>query len=727
MSDAGPGPPVGDPRVSTGCAPLDTMLHGGLVARRPYLVVGPSGTGKTTLALQFLCEGVRRGEKVLLVTLEEPPNEMRRNHRTLVEELDRVQVFDAIPDVMRYERAPFKDISAVRQSVPFSQVPMAIRKTAELSSVEVTFTALEQMLKMEMARQGYQRLVIDSLTALQYFCMKGFDETLGAQTFLRFLSDLRVTTLLTVEAPLEDVETPERLLARGEVRLFRWEREGLTVRAVGVEKFRGSEHDVRLHPYRITPRGIDINLSVTISRDTQEEIHAGPAEVEPAPAPPTEAYATDLGSLEQDCRDLVGLGADLAGLRATVQEALAASEHSSAEEIGRIVARARGRVFDAVSRLAVGAEGEAVPEAVRRLRTRATAARAGIPPHAAPALEASVASLRRLLTTIDDGPVTVVATPASTAPAAPRPVAPTVLAPPAASGPATAPEGVSPETAPEVAAAPGPTPSPPAAEPPTPVAVPRESVPETPAVPELPRSGPGHEPPGAGPAREPAPPTAPVRAGSTLEEPARRGETPEAEPRVAVSRSPPAVRAPRPEPPPLPNVAVPLPPPTAPPTSGAAAPTGPGPAGAASGPAATPDAEAAGPSPSGAAETAPKRRRRAAATGAPRKRTPRKPAAAALEVADASPAPLDSGAAAAAPTPSGTSEALSAPPKRRAARKKAPSPTGGGTATPTPPPAGAAPGGASPGSDAPSAAPGSAGHEAPPAGTDATSTAREEG
>jgi len=67
----------GEPRVSTGNPSLDAMLEGGLVARRPYLVVGPSGTGKTTLSIQFLCEGVRRHERVLLVTLEEPPNEAR--------------------------------------------------------------------------------------------------------------------------------------------------------------------------------------------------------------------------------------------------------------------------------------------------------------------------------------------------------------------------------------------------------------------------------------------------------------------------------------------------------------------------------------------------------------------------------------------------------------------------------------------------------------------------
>ena len=255
-AEADPEPPVAEARISTGNPTLDVILQGGLVAHRPYLIVGPCGSGKTKLALQFLCEGARRGERVLLVTLEDPPNEMRINHRAMEPELDKIHVFDAIPDVMRYERAPFKDIAAVRSSVLFSQISPEIRKTAELVSVEVTFSALEQTLKMEMARQNYSRLVVDSLTALQYFCMKGIDETQGAQSFLRFLSDLRVTALLTVESPVEEVESAERLLARGEIRLFRWELEGRTVRAIGVEKFRGSAHDNRLHPYRISPSGL---------------------------------------------------------------------------------------------------------------------------------------------------------------------------------------------------------------------------------------------------------------------------------------------------------------------------------------------------------------------------------------------------------------------------------------------------------------------------------------
>jgi KaiC/GvpD/RAD55 family RecA-like ATPase len=242
------------------------MLEGGIIPRRPYLVVGPAGSGKTTLALEFLCEGARRGERCLLVTLEEPPNECRINHPTLGPEFHRIDVFDAIPDIMHYERVPFKDVSTVRASMPFGRVPFLIRRTPEFLGVEVTITALEQMLRNEVARCGYTRIVIDSLTALQYFCMKGLDEEAAAQSFLRFLSDLQVTTLLTVETPLEDGDAVERTLARGEIRLFRWEKSGSTVRAIGIEKFRGSSHDVRLHPYRIGPTGLDIDVKLTFSR-----------------------------------------------------------------------------------------------------------------------------------------------------------------------------------------------------------------------------------------------------------------------------------------------------------------------------------------------------------------------------------------------------------------------------------------------------------------------------
>jgi KaiC/GvpD/RAD55 family RecA-like ATPase len=700
VSDQEPAAPPPDARLSTGTDALDVMLHGGFVGRRPYLVVGPAGTGKTTLALQFLCDGIRRGERCLIVTLEEPPNEMRMNHRLLLPELDQVYVFDAIPDVMRYERAPFKDIAAVRQAVPFGQVPMTIRKTPELSSVEVTFTALEQTLKMEMARRNFQRIVIDSLTALQYFCMKGFDETLGAQTFLRFLSDLHVTTVLTVEAPLEDSETPERLLARGEIRLFRWEHDSRTVRAIGVEKFRGSEHDGRLHPYRISPRGLDINLALTISRDTQEllpstlEISAGQAA---APEPP-EVFATSLESLEQDSRDLIAVGVDVGGIRSTVLEALAASERSTSEEVARIIARARGRVLEIVSRL-----GEAAPPdgsaseapAMRRLRARLAAARMGIPPSGPPDLATLRPMLEKVLDALEPAaieprprppaavasgppPTTAVPTPAATVVSAvppttsvvspitpalapdlgvsarPTPPPPTSPAAPAAASPSprAAPGAPPPAAAPSMASQ-SPLPSPPSAAAPAPASAPPPPPPppEPVAKPAVASSGvpsAARRPPGAAPAPVAAPAAAakatqPIPAPPPVVAPAKTIPPP---PGSVAPTPPPSPSArpyvaarsepARPAPPPLPSPGLVEPPrPTAPPAEVPGAPSrAAGSSTPPAGPVVTPPTEAPEASGAPAGSPAPKRRRKAAA---PTGATPRKRSTRAAKVPPSAP------------------------------------------------------------------------------------------
>jgi circadian clock protein KaiC len=65
--------------ISTGVPGLDQLVHGGLTPRRMYLLEGNPGTGKTTLALQFLLEGRNRGETTLYVTLSETVNELRRS------------------------------------------------------------------------------------------------------------------------------------------------------------------------------------------------------------------------------------------------------------------------------------------------------------------------------------------------------------------------------------------------------------------------------------------------------------------------------------------------------------------------------------------------------------------------------------------------------------------------------------------------------------------------
>src|SRR5215813_5756476 len=88
----------GERRVTTGVVGLDEVLHGGLIPERFYLVDGNPGSGKTTIALQFLLEGVRKGEKCLFVTLSETQDELAAGARSHGWSLDGIQVVELTPD-----------------------------------------------------------------------------------------------------------------------------------------------------------------------------------------------------------------------------------------------------------------------------------------------------------------------------------------------------------------------------------------------------------------------------------------------------------------------------------------------------------------------------------------------------------------------------------------------------------------------------------------------------
>src|SRR5579872_1446599 len=84
-------------RISTGISGLDDILGGGLDADQIYLVEGQPGTGKTTLALQYLLEGIRHGETGLYVTLSESERELRVVAARHGWSLDDVSIFELVP------------------------------------------------------------------------------------------------------------------------------------------------------------------------------------------------------------------------------------------------------------------------------------------------------------------------------------------------------------------------------------------------------------------------------------------------------------------------------------------------------------------------------------------------------------------------------------------------------------------------------------------------------
>src|SRR3954465_14133015 len=94
---------VHDTRCSSGIEGLDEVLNGGLPCDCFYLVEGDPGSGKTTLALQFLLEGVRRGEKVLYITLSETREELMKVARSHDWSLEKIPLLElsAIESLLR--------------------------------------------------------------------------------------------------------------------------------------------------------------------------------------------------------------------------------------------------------------------------------------------------------------------------------------------------------------------------------------------------------------------------------------------------------------------------------------------------------------------------------------------------------------------------------------------------------------------------------------------------
>src|SRR5947208_2057099 len=87
-----------DKRVKIGIRGLDDILNGGLPAGHLYLMEGDPGTGKTTIAMQFLQEGVREGEKTLYVTLSESKQELLAVAESHGWCLDGIDIFELLPE-----------------------------------------------------------------------------------------------------------------------------------------------------------------------------------------------------------------------------------------------------------------------------------------------------------------------------------------------------------------------------------------------------------------------------------------------------------------------------------------------------------------------------------------------------------------------------------------------------------------------------------------------------
>lgn len=225
------------PLCSTGVEGLDDVLVGGLPRRRVYLVRGAPGTGKTTLALQFLLDGVRRGERCLYITLSETMEELTLVARSHGWSLDGVDLVDlsAIEHQLRPESQTTLLHPAEQELARTTQLVQA--RVDELKPERVVFDSLSEMRLMAQSPLRYRR---------QILAIKSFFST-------------RDCTVLLLDDESHDADTQVESLAHGVIELehlrpdFGSERRRLSVIKLRGVKFRGGYHD-----YVINTGGLDV-------------------------------------------------------------------------------------------------------------------------------------------------------------------------------------------------------------------------------------------------------------------------------------------------------------------------------------------------------------------------------------------------------------------------------------------------------------------------------------
>jgi circadian clock protein KaiC len=153
------------PRISTGSEGLDDILGGGLDVNRLYLCEGRPGTGKTTLALQFLREGAKRGEKTLYISLSETEQELRLVAARHGWSLDGVALFELVP--------PEATLDPSRELTVFHPAEMELGETTqmvfdrvvELSPTRIVFDSLSELRLLAQSSLRYRRQIL----ALKHF------------------------------------------------------------------------------------------------------------------------------------------------------------------------------------------------------------------------------------------------------------------------------------------------------------------------------------------------------------------------------------------------------------------------------------------------------------------------------------------------------------------------------------------------------------------------------
>jgi circadian clock protein KaiC len=226
------------PKISTGSEGLDDILGGGLDPQRMYLYEGRPGSGKTTLALQFLLEGVRRGEPTLYVTLSETERELRLVAKRHGWSLDGVTVFELVPPETSLD--PSQELTVLHP--------------AEMELSETTRLMFDKIEAVNPAR-----VVIDSLSELRLLAQSPLRYRRQILALKHFFAGHRSTVILLDDLTANTNDMQLHSIAHGVVLLEQTAIDyGAERRRLRVVKMRGIQFKGGFHDFTIEPGGLHI-------------------------------------------------------------------------------------------------------------------------------------------------------------------------------------------------------------------------------------------------------------------------------------------------------------------------------------------------------------------------------------------------------------------------------------------------------------------------------------
>ena len=159
MNPATTVPPI-DQRCATGVEGLDEVLADGLPSNCFYLIQGDPGSGKTTLALQFLLEGVRRGEKTLYITLSETKEELLKVARSHGWSLDDIPLFE-LSAIESFVRPDAHTTVFHPSEIELTKVTaLLLEETRKRQPVRIVFDSLSEFRLMAETPLRYRRQLL---------------------------------------------------------------------------------------------------------------------------------------------------------------------------------------------------------------------------------------------------------------------------------------------------------------------------------------------------------------------------------------------------------------------------------------------------------------------------------------------------------------------------------------------------------------------------------------